>query len=62
MKIEIEISKQEQDILHESLIKFLELSVKARDQIISAGGILQHDPVIDIRNLHSKIISLIEEK
>jgi len=58
----LNINHTEQDILHEALIQYLEKTLKARDQLISAGGILQHDPVLSIKQLHSKIISLTEEE
>jgi hypothetical protein len=59
--MKIEFVQQEIEILHNALIQYLDIAVKARDQIVSAGGQLAHDPVMDIKRLHSKIISAKEK-
>lgn len=60
--MKIEITKTEQDILHNALIYYLKDIVKATDKLYELGAVIEKPPALEIRELHSKIVSATEDR
>ena len=54
----IEITKEEQEILHLALMHYLEVVVKATNELYQLGAVIENPPAMAIKAVHSKIVSV----